>query len=107
MQKNLNDLSESELKDVIGNAEKALQKKRQDKRKEVVAQIKELAASIDVAVEITDQSKKSTRKGLKVPAKYQDPNNRSQKWSGRGMKPKWLQALLKKGHSLEEFKIKA
>ena len=45
-------LSESELQAVIESAEKALKNIQANKRKDVIAQIKELAASIDVAVEI-------------------------------------------------------
>ena len=52
-------LSETELHTVIENAEKALKQKQANKRKEVIAQIKELAASIDVTVEIIETEKKS------------------------------------------------
>ena len=98
-------LSENELQVVIENAEKALKAKQANKRKEVIAQIKELAASIDVTVEIIEDDKKSTRKGVKVPVKYRHPDDASKTWTGRGVTPKWLQALIDAGHDRSEFEV--
>jgi DNA-binding protein H-NS len=47
-------LSENELVAVIERAEIALKNKQASKRKEIIAKIKELAASIDVNVEILE-----------------------------------------------------
>ncbi|HYE38000.1 H-NS histone family protein [Methylocaldum sp.] len=107
MKSNLAELSETELANMIENAQKALKEKKENKRKEVMTKIKELAASIGVNVDITEGTKASGRKGSKVPIKYQNPNNLSQKWTGRGMKPKWLQTLIEQGHRLEDFEVKS
>lgn len=40
----------------------------------------------------------------KVAAKYRDPAS-GQTWTGRGLKPKWLQAALASGKSLDDFAI--
>jgi len=106
MKNDFNKLSESDLENVIANAGKELQARKMLKRKEIIAKIKELAASIDVSVDISDVKRKSSRVGKKVPAKYQNPNNPSEQWSGRGMKPNWLKALLDKGQKIEKFTIK-
>lgn len=98
-------LSESELQDVIEKAEKALRERQSTKRKEVVAQIKELAASIGVTVEIHDGDKYSERKNSKVAAKYRNPADHNQTWSGRGLAPKWMQALTSSGRDKSEFEI--
>ncbi len=47
----------------------------------------------------------SKLKGRKVAPKYRNPKNRSETWAGRGATPRWLRALLKSGHKLEEFAI--
>lgn len=99
-------LSENELQSVIENAEKALKLKQSSKRKEVIAQIKELAASIDITVEIIENDKISVRKGVKVPIKYRHPDDNEKTWTGRGVTPKWMQALLNAGHDRSEFKVK-
>ena len=38
-----------------------------------------------------------------APAKYTGPNGES--WSGRGLAPKWLTALIAEGHAKEEYLI--
>jgi DNA-binding protein H-NS len=105
MANNYTDLSESELASMIEKAQKALKEKREGKRKEVLAKIKELATSIGVTAEISEPTKPIGRKGTKVPIKYQNPHNLSQKWTGRGVKPKWLQTLLDQGHDIKEFEL--
>ncbi|WP_340121864.1 H-NS histone family protein [Methylobacter svalbardensis] len=99
------DLSEHELQAVIVNAEKALKNMQASKRKEVMAQIKELAASIDVIVEIHETEKKSVRKGAKVAIKYRHPDDFNKTWTGRGVAPKWMQELLNAGHQRSEFEV--
>jgi DNA-binding protein H-NS len=98
-------LTENELKAVIDAAEKALKNIQINKRKEVIAKIKELAASIDVAIEIYESDKKSVRKGLKVAVKYRHPQDFEKTWTGRGVMPAWLQALTNEGHDRSEFEV--
>lgn len=106
MKNNLSDMSEVELSNMIENARKALKDKQESKRKEVLSKIKELAASISVNVEITEAgARASSRKGSSVPIKYRDPANSANKWTGRGMKPKWLRELLDQGKDLKDFEI--
>ena len=57
-------LSESELQTVLESVEKVLKSKQANKRKDVIAKIRELAASINVTVEIHENDKKSVRKGI-------------------------------------------
>jgi DNA-binding protein H-NS len=45
------------------------------------------------------------RKYPRVYPKYRNPNEPSETWSGRGKQPRWLTAVLKTGHSIEEFAI--
>jgi DNA-binding protein H-NS len=41
----------------------------------------------------------------KVAPKYRNPDNPSETWAGRGLKPRWLAAALKAGKKLEYFSI--
>jgi DNA-binding protein H-NS len=41
----------------------------------------------------------------RVLPKYQNPNEPSETWSGRGKQPRWLTAALKTGHTIEDFVI--
>jgi DNA-binding protein H-NS len=40
-----------------------------------------------------------------VPPKYRNPDNPSETWAGRGLRPRWLAAALKSGKKLEDFSI--
>jgi len=46
------------------------------------------------------------RKTGPVKAKYRNSKNPSDTWTGRGRRPRWLEAELKKGRSLKSFLIK-
>jgi DNA-binding protein H-NS len=40
-----------------------------------------------------------------VAPKYRNPENATETWAGRGLKPRWLTAALKSGKKLEDFAI--
>ncbi len=42
-------------------------------------------------------AKKSNLKGKSVAPKYQNPTNHTETWTGRGIAPKWIQALKAEG----------
>ncbi len=44
-------------------------------------------------------------RGKGSAAKYVNPDNRSETWTGRGRKPNWLVAKLKKGADIADFAI--
>jgi DNA-binding protein H-NS len=46
----------------------------------------------------------SRLKGRKVPPKYRSRSGET--WAGRGARPRWLVAALKKGKKVEDFLIK-
>ena len=48
--------------------------------------------------------KPSKRAGVAVAPKFRGPNGET--WSGRGLMPKWLAALVAQGQSKESFAIK-
>lgn len=101
----LEQLSVTELQELITNAESAIKDKQNSQRKEVYAQIKELAASVGATVEIhvTD---KPMRKVSRVAPKYRNPNDVNITWTGRGVTPKWIRTLIEAGHDKSEFLIK-
>ena len=107
MNQDLSHLSLEELHALAARAQKALEDKRKESRRAVIAQIKELADSIGVTVTITTDCEKpvSVRKGSKVAPKYRNPHNHDQTWTGRGVKPRWLAALVEQGRRMEEFLI--
>ena len=45
----------------------------------------------------TSKLKSHTMKGVKLPAKYRNPSNPNQTWTGRGVDPAWVSALRSAG----------
>ncbi len=45
----------------------------------------------------------SPSKGVKIAAKYKDPDGNT--WSGRGSQPRWLRAAIESGKKLEDFAV--
>src|SRR6266581_6233238 len=45
----------------------------------------------------------SRLKGRKVPPKYRSPSGET--WAGRGAKPRWLVAAIKRGTKIDDFLI--
>jgi DNA-binding protein H-NS len=48
---------------------------------------------------------KTRRPYPRVFAKYRNPDNSADTWSGRGKQPRWLVAQLKSGKKLDHFRI--
>ncbi|WP_294765076.1 H-NS histone family protein [uncultured Rhodoferax sp.] len=57
------------------------------------------------AVAVKKTAKVSKTAGVAVAAKYRGPNGET--WSGRGLTPKWLAALVAQGQSKESFAVNA
>jgi DNA-binding protein H-NS len=108
MSQNLAELSLEELAKVIESAQKALEARRLNERKNVIAEIHKLAASIGVTATISGgavRKRGESLRGVKVAPKYRNPNDASETWTGRGVKPKWLKALTDAGRKVEDFLI--
>lgn len=71
--------------------------------------IAELFGSGKIASSKINGPSKSSRAGRKlgkVAPKYRNPGNKAETWSGRGLPPRWMSLLLKKGKKREDFLIK-
>jgi DNA-binding protein H-NS len=55
---------------------------------------------------VGQNARRERRKYPRVLPKYQNPNEPSETWSGRGKQPRWLTAALKMGHAIEDFVIR-
>ncbi len=99
-------LSADELKKLVNDAEQALRDRNQERVMELRREAEALAAELNTSVaELFGLEKPAKQAGKKLPAKYINPANPSQTWSGRGKRPNWLVDELKKGKKLEDFQI--
>src|SRR6516164_7032662 len=70
-----------------------------ERRAEIEKQLKMLGG----AFAVVGRRGGSALKGRKVPPKYRSRSGDT--WAGRGAKPKWLVAAIKRGKKLEDFLI--
>jgi DNA-binding protein H-NS len=80
-------------------------------RKQVDARLVELRTELQKQLAALDGQPKgkalrisSSLKGRKVLPKYR--SSKGETWAGRGAKPRWLVAAMKKGKKLDDFLIK-
>lgn len=97
-----------QLEQFVVEINKEIQSKKAQKRKNLMADLERLARDAGISLdELLDQS--ATRKAPKakgsVAAKYRNPNDASQTWTGRGRQPLWVVALLAEGRTLESLAI--
>ena len=72
-----------------------------NKADELRRQLSRLATTAKASAGIP--KRRGPKKGQKVPPKYRGPGGET--WSGRGLRPRWLSAELKRGHKLNDFLI--
>jgi DNA-binding protein H-NS len=105
-----------DLVELRADIEKALKRKIAVERKELQSRMDALAAFGNGTGRATHERTPGRRrgaqsakakvhplKGRKAPPKYRGPNGET--WAGRGVAPKWLTALEKKGKKRESFLI--
>ena len=82
----------------------AIAKKSEREKLELKEKLEALASESGYTLE--ELTKIKTKKKSLSPALYQNPDDKTQTWSGKGRKPNWLLTQLEAGKSVEDFKIK-
>lgn len=101
---NLDDLSLKELKDLHGRVGKAIATFNDRHRRAALAEIEEIARAKGFTLsELAGMS--APRKRSPAVAKYVNPADSSDTWSGRGRKPRWFVAALKAGKTPEDLSL--
>lgn len=98
----------SELEGLQYDIEREIKNREQQEVKKAREQILSIAQSIGLPVEqlIANVGKKSNAvKTTTVRARYRNPADSEQTWTGRGRQPRWVVAALAKGKKLDEFLI--
>ena len=110
-------LTDDELAALIRVAELELATRRDKKRADFFSSLRVQAQALGVAPEEIaaelgrNKAKRPATVGkggdrrMTVAPKYRNPENPSETWAGRGVKPRWMQALLARGKSMDDFKI--
>ncbi|RQO73164.1 KorB protein [Aquitalea sp. FJL05] len=100
----LSNLNFTELQDLLKSVDAEISRRETEEKANAKKQILELAKSFGLSLDDV-LSKATTTVRKPVEAKYKNPNDESQTWTGRGRKPAWVQAQLDEGFSLEDLAI--
>ena len=98
-----------DIQNQIALLQKQAEEIRAQEFNQTVQDIKAKMAAFGITLADLDGGKSRPRKtgaaksGNPAPAKYRGPNGET--WSGRGLMPRWLAALVAQGQSKESFAI--
>lgn len=101
----LNELELAELKLLYKNVEKAIASFEDRRRNDALSAAEEAVKKFGFSLSDLGVSAPKPSKRQKGEAKYRNPDDDSQTWSGRGRKPGWVQAALDAGRPLEDLAI--
>jgi DNA-binding protein H-NS len=96
--------SYKELVEARDAIEAALAKRKDEERAEIKRKMAELAKESGFEVTELFGGRRGGRKAASG-AKYRNPKDPSQTWTGRGRKPNWLVEAVNQGAKLESFEV--
>ena len=95
----------AELLELRQRVDAALLDRKSSEERELKQKLEALAAESGFSMSDLFGGKKVGKKGSVGAAKFRNPKDSSQTWTGRGRKPNWLVDALKKGVKLESLAI--
>ena len=101
------DLSEFSLEELLSlhsELPKFINKARKAEKTALKQQMVAMAAEAGFSLDEVVNNKNKTQIGF-VKARYRNPNDFHQTWSGRGEKPKWVQDFIKTEGKLKDLLI--
>ena len=100
----VNTLSLKELKDLQSQVAKAISGYEDRRKREALAELEEIARAKGYSLsELTGST--PVRKRSPSVARYANPANKADTWSGRGRKPRWFSEALAKGKKPDDMAI--
>jgi DNA-binding protein H-NS len=102
---NVDKMSLKDLLELEAKVQKAVSNARERERAEIKQKVEAIVQTAGFSVSELFGSRGGAR-GKSVAAKYVNPDDRTQTWTGRGRKPKWLVAKIEKGAKLEDFAVR-
>ena len=97
--------SYKELVEARDAIQAALAKRKDEERAEVKRKIAELATGSGFEINELFGGRRGGKRMTAGAAKYRNPKDPSQTWTGRGRKPNWLVEAVSQGAKLESFEV--
>jgi DNA-binding protein H-NS len=102
----LDSMSRAELVKLRGDVDKAISSLADRERRKAIEAAERAAAEHGFSLaELTGAAVTVKRGKAKSPAKYRNPADPTQTWSGRGRKPRWILEASAAGRDLADFEI--
>ncbi|HCD26575.1 MAG TPA: DNA-binding protein [Gammaproteobacteria bacterium] len=104
---NIKKLSVKEINVLIKDLNAELERRATTEKQLLIAEIRDKAESLNIPVSdlFKEVAKTPRKRGGSVKPKYRNPGDKTQTWTGRGLKPRWVRDLLDSGKSLEDIAI--
>ncbi|MGH1368329.1 MAG: H-NS family nucleoid-associated regulatory protein [Maritimibacter sp.] len=113
MKISLKGMTRKELEKLSKDIEKQLEKLAAQEKRDALAAAEKAAKALgyslaDLTGDTPLKAQKPTKKDgrSQVAPKYRNPDGSGETWTGRGRKPKWVEAHLAAGKTLESILIK-
>jgi DNA-binding protein H-NS len=86
-----------------------IRQQRENAKQDLLKELEDKASALGLTLEELlpgkAQAKRKVATKSNPPARYRNPNDPSNTWSGRGRKPKWVEEWLAGGGNLEGLKV--
>ena len=105
----LSDLNIDQLTDLVGKAQSEMASRERKRRKDLRSELERRIAAEgykmgDIFPELAKGGTNGTGR-RKMPAKFRNPQNPEETWTGIGRSPKWVQAIMsERGIDMAAFK---
>lgn len=105
----LSNLSVSQLRELQQQIPAELKRREAQEKTEILNEVRAFAKARGYAIEDLlgkeVKVKAAAVSGNKVKVKYRHPQNTELEWTGRGRKPKWVEAWIADGGSLDNLLV--
>ena len=103
----LSSLTVAQLRDLQQQIPAEIKRRESQEKADVLNELRAVAKARGYAIEdlLAVREAKPKAAGGKVKVKYRHPDNTDLEWTGRGRKPKWVEAWLADGKTMESLLV--
>lgn len=103
----LSSLTVAQLRDLQQQIPNEIKRREIQEKSEALNKLREMAKALGYSIEelMAKEGKVKASAGSKVKVKYRHPQNTDLEWTGRGRKPKWVEAWLANGGSVDNLLV--